>query len=283
MNGIDVSTWQRGIDISKVPCDFVIAKATQGNYYVSPDCDRVVQQCIRLGKKFGVYHYVTGDYKEIEHFIKSISGYIGKGIICLDWERIQNRKFGNTEYLEECIAKVIELTKVPPIVYASKSGFPWRSCAKYNCGTWVAQYGSNRATGYQISPWNEKSYSCVIRQYSSNGWLNGYHGALDLNKAYITPHQWDLYARPQKTQEVIKKSFDTLAMAIDTIKGKYGTGAKRRLMLADRYDAVQKEVNHIMCLAMDTQRGAYGNGAKRRRLLGDYYDIVQWVINHKMG
>lgn len=281
MQGIDVSNWQRGIDVTKVPCDFVIAKATQGNYYVSPDCDRVIQQCIKTGKKFGVYHYVTGDYKEIDHFVKSISGYIGKGIICLDWERIQNRKYGNTAYLEQCIARVIELTKIPPIVYASKSGFPWNSCKKYNCGTWVAQYGSTRATGYQTHPWNEKAYACTIRQYSSNGLLSGYHGALDLDKAYIDAHQWDLYAHPEKAQKVDKRCFDTLALAIDTIKGKYGNGAKRRLLLADRYNDVQKEVNHIMQLVIATKAGAYGNGARRRRLLGDYYDIVQWVINHK--
>ena len=30
MNGIDISNWQKGIDLAAVPCDFVIAKATQG-------------------------------------------------------------------------------------------------------------------------------------------------------------------------------------------------------------------------------------------------------------
>ena len=30
MNGIDISSWQTGIDLSKVPCDFVIIKATEG-------------------------------------------------------------------------------------------------------------------------------------------------------------------------------------------------------------------------------------------------------------
>ena len=30
LNGIDISAWQRGIDTSAVPSDFVIIKATQG-------------------------------------------------------------------------------------------------------------------------------------------------------------------------------------------------------------------------------------------------------------
>ena len=30
MNGIDISHWQKGIDLSKIKADFVIAKATEG-------------------------------------------------------------------------------------------------------------------------------------------------------------------------------------------------------------------------------------------------------------
>ena len=44
LKGIDISNWQNGIDLSAVPADFVICKATQGTWYVSPDCDRQYQQ-----------------------------------------------------------------------------------------------------------------------------------------------------------------------------------------------------------------------------------------------
>ena len=37
MNGIDISRYQKGIDLSVVPCEFVIVKATQGTSYVSPE------------------------------------------------------------------------------------------------------------------------------------------------------------------------------------------------------------------------------------------------------
>ncbi|HEN8406644.1 TPA: endolysin, partial [Enterococcus faecium] len=43
MNGIDISSHQTGIDLSKVPCDFVNIKATGGTGYVNPDCDRAFQ------------------------------------------------------------------------------------------------------------------------------------------------------------------------------------------------------------------------------------------------
>ena len=35
LNGIDISGWQEGLDLSKVPCDFVIIKGTGGTSYVS--------------------------------------------------------------------------------------------------------------------------------------------------------------------------------------------------------------------------------------------------------
>ena len=60
LNGIDVSNWQAGIDLSAVPCDFVISKATEGCWYVSADCARQVEQALSLGKCVGVYHYANG-------------------------------------------------------------------------------------------------------------------------------------------------------------------------------------------------------------------------------
>ena len=60
LNGIDISNWQAGIDLSAVPCDFVISKATEGCWYVSADCARQVEQALSLGKCVGVYHYANG-------------------------------------------------------------------------------------------------------------------------------------------------------------------------------------------------------------------------------
>ena len=37
LNGIDISGWQEGIDLSAVAADFVIMKATQGTGFVSKD------------------------------------------------------------------------------------------------------------------------------------------------------------------------------------------------------------------------------------------------------
>lgn len=195
MQGIDISGWQAGIDLAKVPCDFVIVKATQGTVYVSESCDAQVQQAISLGKPFGFYHYVGGEgaQAEADFFIDNCAGYFGKGIPCIDWESGENAAWGNTDYLRQLVQRVIDRTGVKPLIYASASSFPWDVAQALDCGAWVAQYADNNATGYQGSPWNEGAYECAIRQYSSHGSLDGYPGYLDLDKAYMDADGWSRY------------------------------------------------------------------------------------------
>lgn len=208
MRGIDVSNWQRGIDLSRVPCDFVIAKSTEGTAYVDPCCDGFVRQAIQLGKCWGFYHYVTGGDPEAEadFWVAQTSGYFHAGLPCVDWESGGNRAWGDLGYLRRFVRRVIERTGVRPLVYASASAFPWSVCEELGCGAWVAQYASDGATGYQDSPWNEGAYACVIRQYSSAGRLDGYGGSLDLDKAYVTGEQWALYADPDGIPSVTEET-----------------------------------------------------------------------------
>lgn len=296
MNGIDISNWQKGIDLAAVPCDFVIAKATQGTGYTSPDCVRQVEQAMSLGKKVGVYHYIGGQgaVSEMDFFIDSIKNWVGKVMIVLDWEQGENRAWGNLGYLEQCIARVKERTGIPPVVYASASVFPWDLCRKHNCGAWVAQYADNNATGYQDSPWNEGKYRCMMRQYSSHGRLPGYGGNLDLNKFYGDAAAWDRYAnpkgsaqpapQPQPTPHPTAPQGSTLDLVDRVMRGEFGDGEARRAALGTRYDEVQNFINHIDQASVDTlvaevKAGRYGNNPVRERVLGKRYKAVQDKIN----
>lgn len=296
LNGIDVSNWQAGINLSVVPADFVICKATQGTGYTSPDCVRQVEQAMSAGKCVGVYHYIAGGNAnaEIDFFINSIKNWIGKVMICLDWESNQNSAWGNEAYLEQCIKRVIERTGVPPMVYASASVFPWNVCKKYNCGCWVAQYANNDITGYQGTPWNEGAYSCAIRQYSSSGRLSGYGGNLDLNKFYGDEKAWDAYVtgggkvdvKPSKPATGTSPSGSTLDLAVGVMQGKYGNGDARKQALGNRYNEVQSFINHISTasketLAHEVLDGKYGNGNTRKAVLGSRYNEVQAIVNGK--
>ena len=198
LNGIDISNWQQGIDLSKVPCDFVIAKATQGTGYVSSDCSRQVEQALALGKCVGIYHYVGGGHAvgEADYFVDNCRNWVGKVVFCLDWESEQNAAWGNEAYLEQVAARVKERIGVPPVIYVQASRYQQVKAVadRQNCGLWIAQYADMNATGYQQTPWNEGAYSCAIRQYSSAGRLDGWGGNLDLNKFYGDRAAWSKYA-----------------------------------------------------------------------------------------
>lgn len=203
MNGIDISRHQPGIDLSKVPCDFVIIKATQGTSFVSPTFRKQIAQAESLGKYLGVYHYAGGGgaIPEAEHFIKTVKEYVGKAILVLDWEGDDNPNFKNPSYANAFLAYVKQMTNITPFIYMSKS-----VCRQYASQwspmypLWCAQYANKKTTGYQDNPWtDDKGFGpwdhCAILQYSSTGRLTGYGANLDLDKAYFTPAEWEAYAK----------------------------------------------------------------------------------------
>lgn len=200
MNGIDIASYQSGIDLTVVPCDFVIIKATQGTGYVNPDCDRAYQQAKRAGKLRGTYHYVGGGnaVAEADYYINNIKGYLRDGLLAIDWESEQNGAWGNEAYLEQLVRRVIERTGVKPLIYSMASRYAQVAAVakKLDCGLWIAEYADMNPTGYQAHPWREGAYACAIRQYTSTGRLNGWGGNLDLNIAYMTRDQWAKYVNP---------------------------------------------------------------------------------------
>ena len=295
LNGIDISSYQAWLDLSKVPCDFAIVKATQGTGYTNPDCVRAVEQAMSLGKGVGVYHYISGGnaVAEANFFINSILNWIGKVMICLDWESNQNSAWGNESYLEQVVNQVIARTGVPPMIYVQASRYNQVAevAERHNCGLWIAQYADMNLTGYQNTPWNEGAYTCAIRQYSSAGRLNGWNGNLDLNKFYGSLDDFKKYygkssSKPSKpsTSTPSAPSGTTLQLATWTMEGKYGDGADRKKNLGSRYDEVQNFINHISSadvstLVNEVYAGMYGDGLTRHIVLGSRYDEVQDAIN----
>ena len=258
LNGIDISSYQSGIDLTVVPCDFVIIKATQGTGYVNPDCDRAYQQAKRAGKLRGTYHYVGGGnaVAEADYYVNNIKGYLKDGLLAIDWEAEQNSAWGNEAYLEQLVRRVIERTGVKPLIYSMASRYAQVAAVakKLDCGLWIAEYADMNPTGYQAHPWREGAYACAIRQYASTGRLNGWGGNLDLNIAYMTRDQWAKYVNPggkpaaapapSKPSAPAKKSEDTIAAEV--IAGKWGNGQDRvnRLKKAGYNPAtIQAKVN----------------------------------------
>ena len=149
LKGIDISNHQAGIDLSKVNCDFVIIKATEGKSYVSPSCDTQFQQALNLGKKLGVYHFANNSDntpEEANWFITNTRGYIGKAILVLDWE--DSGHTNDVEWALKWLQLVEEAYGTKPMIYMSESvvnANDWSSVANANYGLWVAKYRDNTA------------------------------------------------------------------------------------------------------------------------------------------
>ena len=218
MNGIDIAGHQKGINLAVVPCDFVIVKATQGKTFVNPEFTTQITQALSLGKYAGVYHYANGAGVDIEanHFIDVVRPYLGKVILCLDWENNKD-KYGNNDnpkfaagdykYCEQLLVAIQKKIGITPFLYMSKSvarQYKWE--VGRNFPFWCAQYANYQYTGYKVNPWtDDKGFgpwkNCAIFQYSSRGRLPGYNDNLDLDKAYISAEQWRVLFFPHAIED----------------------------------------------------------------------------------
>ena len=261
MNGIDISNWQAGINLSNIAFDFLIARATEGIGCVDKYCDGYIQQAIKLGKPFGFYHFArpTNDpIREADFFYNNCRGYFGKGIPILDWES------GNTSkvtWAKKWLDRIYQLSGVKPVIYMSESvvnANNWSAVAAADYGLWVAKYRdnspdynynmANAGSRPKVKWWN---FYCMW-QWTSSGRLTGYNGNLDCDVFYGDRSTWDAYAgkstsaaKPQP--KPTRKTTDQLADEV--IAGQWGNGSDRKNRLTAAgydYNAVQKVVNHKM-------------------------------------
>lgn len=304
MNGIDISAWQgdNNINLAKVPFDFCVIKATEGTDYTNRYFDSHAKTVQSKKKLLGVYHYANGgDYKaEADHFLTVVKKYIGRAVLVLDWESKNNPLFGvnDLEWCAKWCAYVKDKTGVRPVIYIQKSAMNAVKKAGYRL--WVAQYEDNNPTGYQLHPWNEGAYTCVMRQYTSHGKLAGYDGELDLNKCYLNSGAWRHLAGRVKTATTsAKKSVD--AIAREVLAGKWGNGDSRKSRLKAAgydYDKVQASVNKLVkasqlsedkiinAVAHEVISGKYGNEPERSeklRAAGYNPSAVQARVNKLLG
>lgn len=293
LNGIDIASYQSGIDLTKVPCDFVIIKATEGTGYTNPDFERAYAQAKQSGKCLGIYHYANGGniQAEANYFLEKVGSRIGETVLALDWEGQNNPSFGSADasWCKAWLEYVYSKTGVHPMLYCSQS-VAYKFSDIGNFGLWIAQYADMNQTGYQNTPWNEGKYTCAIRQYSSCGRLSGWNGNLDLDKFYGTKEDWNKYAAKgntasgSSTAKVNSPSGSTLDLAVGVMQGRYGDGDKRRVALGNRYIEVQNFIDHIFTssdqtLVSEVKAGKYGNGDTRKIVLGSRYNTVQSIIN----
>ena len=207
MRGVDVSNWQCGIDTGALDADFVVTGVTWGTGGFDNTCLRngvneaanyQLERAMASGKSVGVYHYALGrdPVAEADFYVDRVSRYIGRAVLVLDWESLDNPRFGDGAWVDSWVRRVYGRTHVWPLVYVQASALGQLSAwVREHCGVWVAQYASGGLTGYQAKPWKYGVYGEAMRQYTSNGYVAGYSGRLDLNYFRGERWQWDAYAR----------------------------------------------------------------------------------------
>lgn len=239
MNGIDISGWQKGINLAEVPCEFVIIKATEGTSYMNPYCGQAFAQAEALGKKLGVYHYAGGlnAKDEAEYFVGNVKEYVKKAVLVLDWEITTVPD--QTGWVKEWLDRVYGLTKVKPFIYMSNyliNDHDWSGVADAGYRLWNAYYYAyGTRMGYNPeAPLPERMGAWetpVLYQYTSEGQLDGYSGNLDLDVFYGSAGDWDRYALGDGKQEADTPSKPLQALTYrirfgDTLGGiarRYGT------------------------------------------------------------
>ena len=268
INGIDISSWQRDINLSAVKADFIIVKATEGIGYVDKSCDMLFQKALSLGKKLGFYHFArptanNDPIREADFFYENCKGYFGKAIPILDWEA-ENKS--DVAWAKRWLDEVYRLSGVKPVIYMSESvanAYNWSSVANADYGLWVAKYRDNNPD-YNYNMANAGSRPKVkcwkfycMWQWTSTGRLNGYSGNLDCNVFYGDGTTWDKYA------------------------GKSGTASKPAPAPAP---APARKSNEV--IAQEVINGAWGNGEDRKKRLTDAgynYTVVQAIVNKKIA
>jgi GH25 family lysozyme M1 (1,4-beta-N-acetylmuramidase) len=210
LKGIDISSYQSGLNAGTISVDFVIIKATEGAGYVNPYCDTHYQQAKKAGKLRGVYHFArnTANSSDAEavFFVKNVKGYLKDAIIVLDWED----GTADVAWAKRWLDKVYQLTGVRPIIYMSESvvnSYDWSSVANANYGLWVAKYRdyatdlnydmSLAGTAPSVKWW--KFYT--MWQWTSSGRLDGYDAPLDCNAFYGDAKAWQAYAGGTSMQD----------------------------------------------------------------------------------
>lgn len=199
MNGIDISEWQKYINLSIVQCDFVIVKATEGKTYSDPFFFQHIENAKKQGKLLGFYHFArpenNSSHDEVLNFLNSVRNYIGEGIPFLDWE--SKGKY-DVEWAKKWLDEFYSITGVRAGIYMSESvvnTYNWSAVAP-DYPLWVARYRDYEPDyNYDMSKagrepsvkwWNKY----IMWQWTSSGRLDGYNANLDCNKFYGTKEDW---------------------------------------------------------------------------------------------
>lgn len=185
----DLSNHQGGMSLatdSRVKdAQAFIFKATEGIYFVDKTCDGFVTQAKTQNKPWGVYHFLDGSdvVKQAEFFYNNVKGYIGQGVMVLDYEMYGRQ---GASAVERFVKRFYELSGVYVWLYMNESDSnsdTWSKYLKDNCALWIAKYSTQK-------PNHVKGLNTIAWQYTRT--------PLDKNTFYGDATAWKKYAQSSK-------------------------------------------------------------------------------------
>lgn len=197
--GIDISSWQEGIDIPQIATqiDFMICKCTDGLYFKDNPFEDFMQAGSDNNLLLGMYHFAENQSptRQADYFYKACKDWIGRAIPFLDLEddNIQDWENFATQFCE----RFESLSGVRPILYISNGyteRFSKQFSLKYNL--WVAEYWYANVKNFtylrwadwpETAPWPD----ALMWQFTSAGKLKGFDGNLDLDYFYGNRGDWE--------------------------------------------------------------------------------------------
>ncbi len=251
MRGIDVSKWQKDVDINKVRAsgiEFVIIRAGYGKAASQKDAyfEKNYERAKAAGLHVGAYWYSYADsvdsaLLEAKACLSVLKGKQFDMPVYFDVE--ESKQFARGRKFIDSIVSVfcnaLEDAGYYAGLYMSTSYLTNNVSdnIRRRYTIWVAQYNTKCTYKGDYGIW----------QYSSKGRVNGVNGNCDMNECYqdfpsiIRKDGYNGYKKGGQ------KSIDEISREV--IDGKWGNGNERRQRLADAgydYSKVQERVNDLL-------------------------------------
>lgn len=307
--GSDISAWQGDINIKALApqVDFFIFRGYAGSTK-DKKVDRNVNLAIECGKPYGlyIYSYALNEAQAREEALRLVtlanSYSVKPNFLVIDMEDADGYKSKHGMPSNETLKAIctvegqaFEDAGYYAMVYASSSWFNGKLAGLTRFDKWVAHWPTSggKQRGNATSPDGENANNCGIWQFTSEGYLDGYNGRLDMNYGYKDFIVKGAQVNPQPQPS---KSIDEVANEV--IAGAWGNGDDRKNRLANAgydYNVVQARVNEILSaptkksneeIANEVIAGQWGNGDERKRRLtnaGYDYNTIQDIVNGKVG
>lgn len=278
--GIDISQWQKGLNLANYKDKFVMIRAGYG-CHVDKCMKDFATQCMLYGIPFGFYWYSYAinsqqAREEAQQFLSTVRNFKFNMGLWLDMEDADNFKHRRGLLTQNAISNLTlsfmtELEKGGYYcgIYSSESWFNTyiKGCQKWD--KWVASWGTNNGRLNRTT-----SNLGNIQQFTSK--------PIDQDVIFVPLETFSKTSNNVSRETPTKKSdFD---IAREVLKGEWGNGQDRKNRIESagyNYKSVQHNVN-LLVKAQQVISGKYGTGVTRKRLLerdGYSYKEVQSVVN----